>query len=118
MKKKCFRKVLAMILTVGMLISMCACGDKSKDYAGTWIGQGGSALILNSDGTCKYTYTKWDEATEGTWSIEDNRIIVKGCLSYHSEDYDIYADIGESSESLLFQSDSSHWNDELFIKSN
>lgn len=69
-------------------------------------------LILKEDGTCRYKDGNSDDTEDGTWSIEDDKLIVYDCM-----DYDIYADIENDSESLLFEADSSFWNDELFIKS-
>ncbi|NMA66902.1 MAG: hypothetical protein GX957_11830 [Clostridiaceae bacterium] len=113
MKTRGFKTAIMVVLTMCLVFSLTACGENTKDYAGTWIGNGSSTLILNSDMTCKYTYSKWKHAEEGIWRIEDNKVVVADCL-----DYEIYAEIGESESSLLFQSDSSTWNDELFIKSN
>lgn len=101
-----------------MIFIFGACGGKTKSYIGTWIGQQESVLILKDDGTCKYKDGGDDETEDGIWEIQDKQIIVKNCVYHDGQPYDIYADIDDSDESLLFESDNSHWNDELFIKSN
>lgn len=107
------KKVIGMILIVCMIFTLGACGSQTKKYLGTWVGQAGGVLILNKDKTCKYQDGGDDDIETGTWRIEDGVLIVTGCLKY-----DIYAELGQSESSLLFEADSSRWKAELFIKNN
>ena len=99
------------VLILCLAFSLCACGKKDK-YVGTWIGTQGTILVLNKDGSSYYKELDEQETSVGTWELEDEQIIVEECM-----DYEIYANCGKDAESLLFQADSSRWNDELFVKS-
>lgn len=108
MKKIRLTALMALLLAAVMMLAGCS---KEKDYLGTYVSAKGTTLVLKEDGKCKYTQLSWDESKEGTWKIEDDKIIVSGVL-----DYEIYAELGESTTSLLFESDSTRWNDETLIK--
>lgn len=114
MKKSTLKHLLSLTLVVCLLFSLTACGSSKKSYAGTYLGQQGSTIILNRDGTCTYTEEDWKNAEDGTWSVKDKVLTISN-ISRLS--YDIYASVENSSTSLLFKADSSHWNDELFVKS-
>lgn len=99
------------VLALCLVFSLCACGKKDE-YVGTWLGSQGTILVLNKDKSCYYKEVDEQEMTVGLWELEDGQITVEECV-----DYEIYAECEEDAESLLFQADSSRWNDELFVKS-
>ena len=111
-------KITALILVAVIIVSIAGifagCGSKMKSFEGTYIGNSGSVMILYKDGTGQYQDGKSSSIEPAAWRIEDGKIIV------YAEDlgYEIYADISTSTTSLLFQSDKSRWNDELFVKTN
>ena len=108
------KKIISIIIAVILVMTMLtACGGNMKKYAGTYVGQSGSTLILNKDSTCQYTTEiLWTSVTgDCSWTVQDNKIIITGLA-----DSDVYANIGDSSDSLLFRSDSWMWGDQLFTK--
>ena len=111
-KMKWMTLILALVLIV---LTLCACtGSKMRSLQGSYVGSSGSLMILYKDGTGQYQDNGSSHAEPATWRIEGDTVIV------YAEDlgYEIYADISSGSSSLLFQSDRSRWNDELFQKVN
>lgn len=108
------KKILALLLSAIMVaVIFTGCGSDLEKYAGTYVGKEGTILILNKDGTASYTQTNWSKIDTGAWEIEDDQIVV---FDVDGLGYDIYADIKDSATVLLFKSDHSKWNDEVFVK--
>lgn len=98
--------IVCLVLCMVMLLCSCGKGYKMEDYAGTYVGQAGTVIMLKEDGECLYNTRR-----NTSWSIEDGRIVID------TGAYEIYAELDDNSAvMLLFQSDSPRWNDELFIK--
>ena len=81
--RKC-KKIVVMVLMVCIVSMINACGEKRyADYEGTWLGEAGSVLILYEDKTCMYKDGSDDEIVEGTWDLENDILVVSGCLDYN-----------------------------------
>lgn len=106
---------LALVMALTCVLLLSACSSKESKYEGTYVGSKSATLILRSGGKCSYVQTNWSKAEDGTWSIEDDVLTVSGVERLG---YDIYAKLEGDSTALLFEADSSRWNDELFVKSN
>lgn len=117
MKIKRTHRILITVLVLALLCTLVlsACSSKESKYEGTYVGSKSATLILRSGGKCSYVQTNWSKAEDGTWSIEDDVLTVSGVERLG---YDIYARLEGDSAALLFEADSSRWNDELFVKSN
>lgn len=109
--RKC-KKIVVMVLMVCIVSMINACGEKRyADYEGTWLGEAGSVLILYEDKTCMYKDGSDDEIVEGTWDLENDILVVSGCL-----DYNIQSKLEQETDELLFEADNSEWIDEIFTK--
>lgn len=105
-----FKRFLLAVLFCGLIFTMSGCSAVKK-FSGTYLGNENTLLYLQNDGTCMYKQDDWDEAKSGTWTIKDKVLTVSGIFSY-----DIYASATSPDNPLLFQADSSHWNDEVFTR--
>lgn len=102
------KRVGIVCMVLCMVMFLCSCGKsyKMEDYVGTYVGQAGTVLILKENGECLYNTRR-----NTSWNIEDDRIVIDTGVC------EIYAELDDNSPLLLlFQSDSSRWNDELFVK--
>ncbi len=109
MKKVNLKRIMVSLI---LCISLFLVGCGTPKYIGAYIGNDGSVMVLEKDGTGTYKAGKWKSTEPCTWKTEDEKIIV----SCEELGYDIYAEISDSTTGLMFQSDSSHWRDELFVK--
>lgn len=115
-ERKATRIFKAICVLLCMMLMLTACGGNGKKYEGTYVGQQGNVLVLEKDGTCTYNDVGYAKTISGTWQVKDGRLIVHG-LSYGGTEFDIYANIENDSEALLFEADDSHWRAEIFKKS-
>lgn len=95
--------------------SISGCGGGDSKYEGSYRGSSDrTVLTLESGGSASYSQQmkRGLEAGDGTWRVEDDKLIV----DVEPLDYEIYADVSDSPESLLFKSENSKWNDEIFTK--
>ncbi|WIE81436.1 hypothetical protein [Curtobacterium sp. MCSS17_016] len=104
---------------VALLLTLTGCSSSADKYAGTYKGSSGdTTLLLSSDGTAAYTQShpgtqRSDDVATTTWEEKDGVITVK---ENDVLDYDIKAKVDPQSTSLLFQSEDSGWNDEIYTK--
>lgn len=110
------RTVIGLAAGMLLILGLAGCGEAEDDYEGTYRGSSGnSLLILEPEGRAAYTQersTGGPSADSGTWHIEDDMLIV----DVENLRDEIYADIADSPENLLFESENSLWNDEIFSK--
>lgn len=64
------KKIVALLLTVVMSLSLVACGESKTDVTGQWEDkEHNSILILNEDGTGKIVEDDWEASL--TWEYDD-----------------------------------------------
>ncbi len=81
---------------------------------GTWIGMQGDGFALFADGTAeRFDCREQAVLTGGSWRIEDDeRVVISGVLS----DGDVRASLKDTDGGLLFESDSTLWSPERFVR--
>lgn len=101
------------VLVVCLSVVLSACSKSLPErIIGYYTGDGRSEITFYDNGTCMYDHPKFSQPSRGSWTIVDDKVIVKGIFTY-----DIYADVSNFNDrTLFFQSESSRWNDELFTK--
>ena len=107
-----FRTVAVVLTALALALGFTACGG-SPQVEGTYTGSAGTTmLVLKDDGSALYSQQKRAglETGAGTWSVDDDVLSV----SVDSLSYEIFANTDRFDGTLLFESDDSSWNAEIY----
>ena len=107
-----FRTVAVVLTALALALGLTACGG-SPQVEGTYTGSAGTTmLVLKDDGSALYSQQKRAglETGAGTWSVDDDVLSV----SVDSLSYEIFANTDRFDGTLLFESDDSSWNAEIY----
>lgn len=106
-------RIVAVVLTaLALSLGLTSCSGSPR-VEGTYTGSAGTTLlVLKDDGSALYSYKKRgsQETGSGTWSVD------QGVLSVYvdSLEYEIFANTDRFDGTLLFESDDSSWNAEIY----
>ena len=109
---KAFRTVAVVLTALALTLGLTACGGSPR-VEGTYTGSAGTTmLVLKDDGSALYSQQKRAglETGAGTWSVDDDVLSV----SVDSLSYEIFANTDRFDGTLLFESDDSSWNAEIY----
>ena len=107
-----FRTVAVVLTALAVALGLTACGGSPR-VEGTYTGSAGTTmLVLKDDGSALYSQQKRAglETGAGTWSVDDDVLSV----SVDSLSYEIFANTDRFDGTLLFESDDSSWNAEIY----
>lgn len=109
--EKKYSKSIVILLIV--LLALVGCQAEKDSYAGTYLGERNSTLILKENGNCTYGENDDTGVGNGSWEITNDKIIVM----VDNLSYPIYAILNEENrDTLYFESKSSRWRAERFKK--
>lgn len=109
-----FRAVAIVLTSLALVLGLTACGG-NPGVEGTYTGSAGTTmLVLKGDGSALYSQQKSAglETGAGTWSVDDGVLRV----DVDSLSYEIFANADGFDGTLLFESDSTSWNDEIYTR--
>ncbi|HEM2704731.1 TPA: hypothetical protein ACHVDI_002199 [Streptococcus suis] len=101
---KNFKTIIATLLLTISTILLVACGQSTKDrVTGVYVATDGQTISLQKDGKVEYSDPKHDDASFGTWKIEDNKVLVDRTTASGTKRKQIFAEIPKGNiESLYF----------------
>ena len=109
------QRLSAIAAAVILLAGLSGCGGIESKLPGTYSGSAGTTtLVLNKDGSALYSQVK-DSGTDsgkGTWKVDDKTLRVNA----DSLDYEIFANLEGFDGSLMFESEDSSWNSEIYTQ--
>ncbi|GAA4510878.1 hypothetical protein [Brevibacterium yomogidense] len=109
-----FRTVAVVLSSLTLALGLTACGG-NPGVEGTYTGSAGTTmLVLKGDGSALYSQQKRAglETGAGTWSVDDGVLRV----DVDSLSYEIFANADGFDGTLLVESDSSSWNEEIYTR--
>ena len=101
---KNFKTIIATLLLTISTILLVACGQSTKDrVTGVYVATDGQTISLQKDGKVEYSDPEYDDASFGTWKIEDNKVLVDRTTASGTKRKQIFAEIPKGNiESLYF----------------
>lgn len=93
--KKAIAILLALVMIMGMCVSLCACGDNKDDYVGVWKVVDEESNFFNyyfyiyKDGTAD-SYGRYGHSRPFTWEVEDGYLVIN--FSNYIEKYTLSGD--------------------------
>lgn len=107
------------IAAISVIVSLASTSSfsfshlKNADVVGTYVGDDGSVLSLMPDGTAEYFMVGYTRKDSGSWAIDRNQVVWEWNRYGKTT---ITSDFKKTGDKILFESDSSSWKDEYYIK--
>lgn len=108
------RKINLTLWGILLIVVFCFVGCGKKSITGTYNGDAGSVLVLNSDETCTFINGGSEKESQGEWHLTGENGLY---IQLENWNYSLYAELG-GEDGFVLKSDNSngYWDDEYFSK--